>query len=177
MSTEQICYLPSATTPSEKWARTPPTLARENKSEFRLELFGKDRYLLLQSVGHPCTKWVQDHPLLFFHYEFVHQWRQMTKYLEWISPEQWRKKEEREGPEGGRLHIWLQFHSCQVDTKLRGTHGDRNKDRKKQKWRKKQTNKQTKKKQEKEIKTCRLVVFCKWLFHAQLNTRLSTKPF
>lgn len=69
------------------------------------------------------TKSVQETPLVFTGNLSISGGK-MTKYLVEISPEQRRKRI----PPG--VHIWLQFHSCQVDTKLRGTQSNRKADRK-----------------------------------------------
>lgn len=75
MWTEQICCLPSAGPPLKNGADTLPAFTASN----------------YRSPLHQ----ISERDLLAFLCELVHRWRQMTKYLEKILPNQWRKKSPR----------------------------------------------------------------------------------
>lgn len=93
----------------KKWACTLPTLVGKNKTRFRL-----------RSWTPPLNGNKGSH--LGMRREFVCLWREMTKYLEGISPEQRRMRPPPppRAPQG--IHISLQFHSGQVRAALWGTH-------------------------------------------------------
>lgn len=98
----------------------------------------------------------------------LNQYERRPWFSLWICPsveandkifgENFTRAKRKERPPG--VHIWLQFHSCRVDTRLRGTHSNRKKDRKTDRKRNKQGRR---KRNKKEWKTCNLVVFRKLL--------------
>ncbi len=143
MWTEQIHYLPSATTPLKMDIHTFTHLLKTNLySGYGCEV----------KTGIYCFK-VYVTPAL-------NQYKKPPWFSLWICPsveandkifgENFTLAKRKERPPG--VHIWLQFHSCRVDTRLRGTHSNRQK--------KKQTRKKEKKKEKKQKrKICNLAVW------------------